>query len=314
VGHRKEDWTVADLLWKTKNDTRTLLASPFKSEAAFEKMVFETPGILEDIFLINRQVRGGNKQGIPDIVGIDKDGNICIVEMKNTPVDHSIIPQVLQYAIWAENSPDSIKNLWYECPNRPDELDFNIDLAKVRIVVVAPNIAPSTLNAVGKITYDVELVEVTKWEDGDDQFLLVHRLEEADAAKTVRPVTGLQNYDADFYKREYNRHSAEEFLKYVEEVETVVKEKGWALETKYNKGYCGFKAGSRNAFGVQWMGSKTFAFWFKLSEAEATSVGIPMTKYDSGWKQAFYYVEPGKTNTRDFLPLFQLAYNKLTGD
>ena len=88
---------MANLFWKNKQITKRILKNPFNSEEEFEKIVFEKPEILEDIFLPKRQVRTGNKSGIPDIVGIDKDGNICIVEMKNNTVDASIIPQVLQY-------------------------------------------------------------------------------------------------------------------------------------------------------------------------------------------------------------------------
>jgi len=118
---------MANLFWKNKQSTKRLVENPFKSEEEFEKIVFETPEILEDIFLLKRQVRVGNKAGIPDMVGIDKDGNICIVEMKNTTVDASIIPQVLQYAFWAETNPDSIKSLWLECENKPDELSISWD-------------------------------------------------------------------------------------------------------------------------------------------------------------------------------------------
>ena len=39
---------------------------------------------------------------LPDIVGIDSDGNVCIVEMKNVAINASIIPQVLAYAFWAQ--------------------------------------------------------------------------------------------------------------------------------------------------------------------------------------------------------------------
>ena len=89
---------MANLLWKTGNTTQSLLAKAFRTEEEFEKMVFETPEILADVFLLKRQIRGGCKPGIPDIIGIDNDGNICIIEMKNITVDASIIPQVLQYA------------------------------------------------------------------------------------------------------------------------------------------------------------------------------------------------------------------------
>ncbi|MEA2174791.1 MAG: hypothetical protein QOD00_2383 [Blastocatellia bacterium] len=101
---------MANLFWKTKAGIKSLLETPFKTEEEFEKTIFATSELLEDIFLIKRQVRGGNKAGIPDIVGLDTDGNVCMIEMKNVTVDASIIPQVLQYAIWAETNPDSIKS------------------------------------------------------------------------------------------------------------------------------------------------------------------------------------------------------------
>lgn len=59
---------MANLFWKTNEDTKSLLSKSFKSEEEFETIVFNTPEILEDIFLIKRQIRGGNKLGIPDIV------------------------------------------------------------------------------------------------------------------------------------------------------------------------------------------------------------------------------------------------------
>jgi hypothetical protein len=304
---------MANLFWKTKHVTKSLLATPFKTEEEFEKIIYETPEILEDMFLIKRQVRGGSKSGIPDIVGIDNDGNICIVEMKNVTVDASIIPQVLQYAFWAETNPDSIKSLWLECENKPDDLSISWDSFQVRIIIIAPNILRSTLDIVNKINYPVDLIEVKRWVEEGDQLLLVNKLEE-ERRIPPKPVSGLQVYDEEFYKREYNKNSAKEFIKYIKEVEFIIKEKGWSLETKYNKHYCGFKAGFFNAFGIKWIGSKTFAFLFKLSQDEAEKIPIQMTKYETHWKEAVYYIEPGKTKTKDFLPLFEMAYKKLTGE
>ena len=80
---------MANLLWKKNKVTKTLLSTPFIAEADFEKFVFETPEILEDIYLLKRQIRAGSKAGIPDIIGIDNDGIVCIIEMKNKKVDSS---------------------------------------------------------------------------------------------------------------------------------------------------------------------------------------------------------------------------------
>jgi len=303
---------MANLFWKIKNKTKNLLPTPFKIEEEFEKTIFETPEILEDIFLIKRQVGGGNKSGIPDIVGVDNDGNICIIEMKNITVDASIIPQVLEYAFWAETNPDSIKSLWLECKEKPDNLDVSWDNFQVRIIIIAPNILRSTLSIVDKINYPIDLIEVKRWVESDNQLLLVNKLEEE---KRIKPRTakGLEVYDEKYYKSEYNSKSAIKFIKYIKEVENIIKKEKWPLETKYNKHYCGFKAGFFNAFGIKWVGSKTFAFFFKLGEKQAKKAPIEMTKYEFLWKEALYYIDSEKTETKDFLPLFKMAYKKLTG-
>ena len=185
---------------------------------------------------------------------------------------------------------------------------------EVRIIVIAPTILRSTLDIVNKINYPVDLIEVKRWVEGDNTFLLVNRLESEQAKRQVRPVSGLEKYDADFYMSRYNKNSASEFIKCVGELEHVVQQNGWNLETKFNKHYCCFKAGFFMAFGVQWIGSKTFAVFVKLPEAEAKILPPKMTKYESQWKQALYYVELGKTRVADFEPLLEKAYRRLTGD
>lgn len=304
---------MANLFWKTDKVTKRLLATPFKSEEEFEEIVFETKEILEDVFLIKRQVRGGGKTGIPDIIGIDNDGNVCIIEMKNVTVNASIIPQVLQYAFWAESSPDSIKTLWLECENTPDDLSISWENFQVRIIIIAPNILASTLGIVDKINYQVDLIEIKRWVEDDNQLLLVNKLEEEKRPKS-KPVSGFGNWDENFYKTNYNKNSAELFLKYVKEVEAIIKNKNWNLEKKLNKHYVGFKAGFFNAFGIQWNSSKTFSFFLKITQEQVKNSDIKCTKYEEGWKQAVYRITPGKTKARDFIPLFEIAYKKVAGE
>jgi hypothetical protein len=269
---------------------------------------------LEDVFLLKRQIRGGGKSGIPDIIGIDNDGNICIIEMKNVTVDVAIIPQVLEYAFWAETNPDSVKSLWLEAGNKPDDISVSWDDFEVRVIVIAPTILRSTLAIVDKINYQVDLIEVKRWVEGGNTLLLVNRLEPEEQKGKTKPVKGLETYDADFYMQRYNKNSAQEFLRYVQQVEELIRENGWNLETKFNKRYCGFKAGFFNAFGIKFIGSKTFAFFFKLPEADVKASGLKMTKYEQQWKEATFYIDPTKTRVADFKPLFELAYRRLTGD
>jgi len=307
---------MANLFWKRKvGGTLNLLSVPFKSEEEFERAIFETKGLLEDVFLLKRQVRGGKKPGIPDIVGVDSEGNVCIVEMKNVSVDASILPQVLQYAIWAESNPDSIKSLWLEAPQQPDEVQISFDRYEVRIVIIAPDIDRSTLGLVGKINYPVDLVEVKRWIEGGSEFLLVNRLE-PEAPMKVKPVRGLEVYDREFYESQHPKVSVQHFMQYVKETTAFVHKAGWSLEPKFNKYYCGFKHGAFNAFGIKWIGSKSFAFFFKLPEDVARKVApkrLPMTRYEAQWKEAVFRVTPGQTKLNSLAPLFRASFETLTG-
>jgi hypothetical protein len=144
--------------------------------------------------------------------------------------------------------------------------------------------------------------------------MLVNKLEEVEKVSKAKPVSGLQHYDEMFYKGHYNSKSAEHFIRYIREVEKLVHSEKWPLETKFNKSYCGFKAGFFNAFGIKWIGSKTFAFFFKLPNKEAERIKKGMTKYETPWKEAVYYIDPTKTKVVDFKPLFEAAFKRLTGD
>jgi hypothetical protein len=127
-------------------------------------------------------------------------------------------------------------------------------------------------------------------------------------------VRGQSTYDEAFYKTQYNNTSVGQFLKYARDLEQFVRKQGWNLDIKFNKHYCCFKAGFFNAFGIKWIGTKTFAFFFMIPEKETKAIDIPMTRYVSQWKEAVYFIDPGKTKISDFKPLLELAYKKLSGD
>jgi len=304
---------MANLFWKSPKGTRQLVSTPFKTEDDFERTVFESSALLEDVFPLKRQVRGGGKSTIPDIIGIDPDGNVCIVELKNVTVDANIIPQVLQYAIWAQTSPDSIKSLWLEAKNRPEDITINWENLNVRIVVVAPSILRATLVVADKIRYQVDLIEITRWLDGSDEFLLVNRLEREGANARAKPVSGLETYDEAHYKENFNPQSAAQFLHAAHALDEFVRKNEWALELKFNKHYCAFKAGFFNAFGLKWVGTKSFVLFVKLSEAEAKKTGVKLTKYDSVWKEAIVQFDQSALKPNEFKPLLEAAYNKNVG-
>ena len=225
-----------------------------------------------------------------------------------------ILPQVLQYAIWADTNPDSIKALWLEAKDRPEDLEVPWEDLRVRIIIIAPIILPSTLQFVDKISYDVDLIEINRWVEKTNQLILVKKLELEAPSTKVRPVKGLPIYDEEYYKTYRNKESVKYFFRYIREVENIIKHNKWSLDTKLSKHYCGFKAGYFMAFRIAWIGSKTFAIAIRLKKSEANKFKPKITRYIDRRGEALYYIEPNKTKTQDFKPIFEIAYKRLTGD
>lgn len=303
-----------NLFWRDKAGKPTLgKLVPFSHEEELEKLVFANSNLLGDIFFLGQQVKGGGKVGIPDVIGIDASGNVCVIEFKNVRVDSWIVPQVLGYAIWAETHPDSIKSMWLECKNQPDDLVPDFDGYEVRIIVVAPSFEPAVPQHMLKINFDVDLMEISRFEVNKEEFILVNRLEPAAPAKH-KTAQGTGIYDSEFYEKNYNKTSVESFFAYLESTRKLVADRGWPLDYKMNKGYAVFKVGSSQCFGIHWLGSKSFGFFFKLSEQETTSAkpeAIQINKYSNEWKQSEFKIEPGKSKVEDYLPLMQACVDKL---
>ncbi len=308
---------MANLFWKSKKSTTVnLVSTPFSSEEDFEKTVFNTKELLEDVFILKRQIRGGKKTTIPDMIGVDSDGNICIIEMKNVSVNAEIIPQVLEYAIWAESNPDSIKNLWLERADQTEDIEIDWDNYSVRIIIIAPEIEQSTLKLINRIRYDVDLIEIKRWVEKNNQFLLVNNLKPS-IEKRIKTTKGLVIYDQRFYEGKRNKQSVKYFLKYCKETERIIKKKKWPLETNYKAVYCGFKLGFFVAFSIKWIGTKTFALYVKMPKNVAEKLqpkGVKMDKYSLRWNAAVYNINPEKTNIRTFIPLFERSYKELSGN
>lgn len=300
---------MSNLFWKqNKSKTLNLLSTPFKNEEEFENIVFETNELFEDIFFIKRQIRGGGKSGIPDIIGIDTDGNVCIIEMKNVVVDSNIFPQILSYAIWAKSNPDSIKSLWLELDEQPEDISVNWDNFEVRILVIAPSIDPSTLKMMDSISFQIDFIEVTRWIEKENYFLLVNKLEPLKQVK-VKTAKGLPRYDEEFYKNHFNKKSAISFYKFARDTEKLIKSKNISPEIKFNRHYAGFKYGFLVPFGIKWIGTKTFGYFFHLPEQMALKLqpkNAKIHRYESN-RRAVYVINES-TKIKDFLPLFKKSF------
>jgi len=306
---------MPNLFWKTgTGGTINVVETGFGTEEALEGYIQTHPEVLGELFIIARQTLSSSRRDVPDLIAVDADGQVVIIEVKKDTATEDVIPQVLRYAIWAETNPDSIKAIWLEAEDRPEDLEINFDALSIKIMIIAPSISPNVLRLVNRITYDVELVEIARFAVEENEFVLITQRQPAAIDTTGLTVTR-QKWDEAFYRAEHHPKSVDGFMRAVRESEKLVKAKGWTLETKFNKYYVGFKHGFPNVFGVQWLGTRSYAIWFKVPQevAEPTPIeGHPMLRYEAEWKQAVYNID-STTDIAKFLPLMERAYENITG-
>lgn len=297
-----------NIFYKKQQDKLiTAIEKPFQTEEELEKYLMNTKEIFSDIFILKRQVKAG--RDIPDMIGVDRDNNIVIIENKNVMATEDVLSQILRYVIWAKTNPDSIKAMWLEAKNRPEDIDVEWDNVEVRVMILAPSIRPSVTRLLKMINCTVELIEVKRFLLGNNgELFLFNRLEEVEMK--TKSARGMEIYDKEFYKQHRNNKSVDDFFRIVGKIETMVKGNNWNLEKKFNKHYMGFKAGFLNVFGVQWLGTRSFGFFFKVPHKQFLKIkGLSAyeLEYDERWKQAILRYDE-KIEFQKLKPIFEKVY------
>lgn len=308
---------MLNLYWKSGGQTRSLVEQTFKSEAELEKYIFDNQELLGgDISIIYRQIRTGSRQGIPDMLGVDQDNRICLIELKKVEATEDVLPQALGYAIWAETNPDSIKAIWLESKNKPEDVQIDWDNLDIRIILIAPSFNYAVQRMAGKIGYQVDMVQVRRYGFEQDEFVLVDitKPKPIDKGKTTK-VAG--TWDWDYYESEHDKKATGQFHRAVDQITALVKQHRWDIECNLNKYYTGFKLGNKVVFGVAWGGAKAWKVKFKLSEEEAKSfVGQQwqFQTYDATFGEAIFRpLQPETADVSELEPLFVQAYERVAG-
>lgn len=309
---------MENLYWmRQSGQTVNLAETEFGSEQELERYLFQHQELLENIYVIKRQVRSGTGRDIPDMVGIDQDGNVCVIELKNDTVTEEVLPQVLQYAVWAETSPDSIKAMWLETDDRPEEVQVDWDSADVRIVVVGPRFRDSVLRMTDRIGYDIELLRVTRFVDEEDQetFILAEKLErkEERKAKTTR---GKGEWGREFYEEEHGEKATAEMYEMAEQIQEVIARRGWNMRMEPKKYYLAFKYGNVLPFFLKWGGVYAWKLKVKVTKEEAEAFEAEnweLQRYEDSWNQAVFRPTSPKARAAELEDLLARAYERIRG-
>lgn len=303
------------LYWKIHGETRTLAEKPFQSEAEMEKYIFANPDLLGDIYIIYRQIKTGQKQGIPDMLAVDQDARICIIELKNQPADEDILPQALGYAIWAETNPDSVKAIWLESKQKPENIQIDWDKLDIRLILVAPSFKNTVPRMAGKIGYPIDLVQIRRYSFEENEFISVEFIDEQPNAK-VTTTKGVTTWDWDYYEAEHGEEATAQFRKTVESIDALAKKKGWNLPYNLNKYYVGFKFGNRVIFNVAWGGTYAWKLKFKLPKDLA--IGFKgqdweFQTYDDTFGEAIFRPLKKSPDIQELEHFFVESYKHVTG-
>jgi hypothetical protein len=249
------------------------------------------------------------------MLGVDQDGNICLIEMKNVPVNEDILPQVLGYAVWAETNPDSIKAIWLEAKSKPEDINIDWDSLPIRIIVIAPSFSPNVLRMSSKINYAIDLIQVKRFSDDEDEFMLVETLE--DTSKRMGITKPMGDWTWEYYEENHGKQATEEFKKVVDVLADFVKAQKWNLTHNLNKYYTGFKLGNKVVFSVQWDSSQKWSMKLKIPEEVAKNHKTQkwaFQRYDQPFNDAAFRTISGNYEEIDELrELLVLAYKNISG-
>lgn len=242
--------------------TSTLSEQPFVPEEKLEFFVYQHPEALGNVTILERQ--SGTRQDRPDLIGVDGDGNVLVIEVKDEAATYDVVSQVLRYALWAQNNPDSIRVLWSRLDRNPGVKEPNWDDVTVRIIVVAPDFEQSVLKATSAIRYPTSLVQVTRFATDNSDFVVVRDLR-FDGQGEGSPVRVRGNYsDPKWHREEMGRNaqSIQSYFEIAREIQKLCSSRQWSLDAKFNQSDMSMKLGSHVAFGVGWDTTKSLYLFF----------------------------------------------------
>jgi hypothetical protein len=265
---------------------------PFTDELQeMEPLVKANSQILGGWFVFGEQVFTSERDRRVDLLGINRDGEIAVIELKKDPVGIEILPQVLTYRVWWKARPDAAKSLWAECKNRPENLEPNWSSYDPKVIVVAPSFEEDLPRIIASEGLRISLVELTRYEHSGTTFVLVDEVSRDWVPQSL--VAAQQDYDWPWYEENvfFTEEEARWAKAIVEKLKDLFARRGWSYSLKFAKWYIAFKRGANRVVWVEayHKGKVAIAIGPRPSKAQPPPVG----KYRWSWQKnlSYWFIE-----------------------
>jgi len=194
---------------------------------------------------VNITVGGGYRE--IDILALDSESKVpVVIELKKREADESVLLQVLRYANWVANNPDSVKYLLTKTKldhSIVDDVSFN----NVRIIIVAERFKDILLSLSQYISgFQIDFVKYGRYvrPEKKEEIIVIEYIEPP--REFSKPVKAPTRTDFETYIETYRKEGVkDEYIEIVkgsyENLMKIISEKDWNLTPALNKWYIAFQ-------------------------------------------------------------------------
>ncbi len=246
---------MVDLYQVADGKVESVQEFPFANEIDdMKRFIKDNERLLGEIKIFADEATPPSKSKRSDLLAVDKDGNIVILELKNSKVTSDVLSQVLQYRTYWMKSVDTVKNFWndYAAKHQSEiQPGPEWDSYDPKVIIVASSFDEDLLEVAKSNKLEIDFVEMRRYKRADSVFVTVDVKEIEEFATTPTPGRKSEEYDWDHYQKMFGTKWVDLAKYYVEKIEQISQEKGWKLETHHKKLYVPFKYESRNPFYLE---------------------------------------------------------------
>ena len=226
-----------------ENEQKELKNYPFQDEVRDMQKFFKNniKVLGENLEFIAESVNvtvGGTYREI-DILALDTEQRVpVIIELKKDEANEEVLLQVLRYASWVVNNPDSVRYLLMQREELKRYID-DVNFDNVRIIIVAERFKDLLLSLSQYISgFQIDFVKYGRYirEDKNEQIIIIEYIKPP-KEPSRRDISSIEEYRRRGVREEY----LEIVRKSYEYLMDLISERGWDITPRLNEWYIAFQ-------------------------------------------------------------------------